>query len=93
MDVEKRDWDNYKYDRRPHNPALCSSTMGMLSKEKVAILTVAPTQNKDLVIDISTKKNSIYLVDIRAQEMTGHHIDMPNLCVPFDFDGSRILLN
>jgi len=48
MDIEKREWEGYKYDKRAHNPTVCSSTLAMVRGEKVALLTVAPTQNKDL---------------------------------------------
>lgn len=48
MDVDKRDWEVYRYEKRAHNPTVCSSTLAMLCKGKVALLTVAPTQNKDL---------------------------------------------
>lgn len=92
MDMQRREWDVIRYDRRPHNPTLCSSTIALLKKEKVLLLTVAPTQNKDLVIDITTKKNSLYLVDLQGQEVTHHNVDMPQLCVPFDYDGTRLLL-
>jgi hypothetical protein len=64
----------------------------MLKREKVVLLTVAPTQNKDLVGDISTVRNSLFLIDLDIGDMTNQHIEMPQLCVPFDFDGNRILL-
>lgn len=37
-------------------------------------------------------RNSIFLIDLDVNDMANHHIEMPQLCVPFDFDGNRILL-
>jgi hypothetical protein len=43
MDIEKKEWSTIKYEKRAHNPTVCSSTLAMLKKEFVALLTVAPT--------------------------------------------------
>ena len=43
MDIERRDWESYKYTKRAHNPTICSSTLAMLKKDKVLLMTVAPT--------------------------------------------------
>lgn len=52
MNIDKREWDIYKYGIRIHNATVCSSTLAMLCESKVVLLTVAPTQNKDLGISV-----------------------------------------
>ena len=93
MDLETRDWTEVRYDKRTHNQTLCSSSLALMHKNQVLIMTVAPTQNKDLgPFDISIRKNNLYVVALDTREMTHYHVEVPQLVVPFDYDGTRVLL-
>ena len=64
----------------------------MYEKGKVLLLAVAPTQNKEIAIDIATKKNSLYLMNLQRNEMNSYFVDMPMLGIPFHFDGEKLLM-
>ncbi|CAD8210023.1 unnamed protein product [Paramecium pentaurelia] len=91
FDYQMRESHQWKFER-PHSPPLCSSTLSLCYKTKTLLLSVAPTQNKDIGVDISTKKNSLYLFDLQNQDSNTYYADMPLLQVPFDFKGDQLLM-
>ncbi|CAD8125935.1 unnamed protein product [Paramecium sonneborni] len=91
FDYQMRGSHQWKFERT-HSPPLCSSTLSLCYKTKALLLSVAPTQNKDIGVDISTKKNSLYLFDLQTQENNTFYVDMPLLQVPFDFKGDQLLM-
>ncbi|KAM3146491.1 hypothetical protein pb186bvf_001460 [Paramecium bursaria] len=92
VDNNTREIRNIKFENRIHNSQICSSSLSLYEKGKVLLLAVAPTQNKEIAIDIATKKNSLYLMNLQRNEMNSYFVDMPMLGIPFHFDGEKLLM-